>query len=73
MLNLSKGPAMWSPRTQNDRQLFANEWRLMLEQTPNLDFWQDMVSGLLMEDGKLCGVVTSMGIKIRAKAVVLTN
>lgn len=73
MLNMSKGPAMWSPRTQNDRMVFANEWRLMLEQTPNLDFWQDTVSGLLIEDGKLCGVVTSMGIEIRSKAVVLTN
>ncbi len=73
MLNLSKGPAMWSPRTQNDRQLFANEWRLMLERTPNLDFWQDTVSGLIIEDGQLSGVVTSMGLKIRSKAVVLTN
>jgi len=73
MLNLSKGPAMWSPRTQNDRMLFANEWRMMLEQTPNLDFWQDMVSGILIENGKACGVVTGMGLKIRAKAVVLTN
>ncbi len=73
MLNLSKGPAMWSPRTQNDRQLFANEWRMMLEQTPNLDFWQDMVSGLIIENGKVAGVITSMGLKIRAKAVVLTN
>ena len=73
MLNLSKGPAMWSPRTQNDRMMFANEWRLMLEQTPNLDFWQDMVSELIIEDGKVMGVITSMGIKIFSKAVVLTN
>lgn len=73
MLNLSKGPAMWSPRTQNDRMLFANEWRMMLEQTPNLDFWQDMVSGLIVEDGRVAGVITGMGIKIRSKAVVLTN
>jgi tRNA uridine 5-carboxymethylaminomethyl modification enzyme len=73
MLNKSKGPAMWSPRTQNDRMLFAAEWRNMLEQTKNLDFWQDMVSSLIMENGKLCGVRTSMGIEFRCKAVVLTN
>lgn len=73
MLNRSKGPAMWSPRAQSDRWRFAEEWRLMLERTPNLDFWQDMVSGLLMEDGKLCGVITSMGLEVRGKAVVLTN
>ena len=73
MLNKSKGPAMWSPRTQNDRMLFAAEWRNMLEQTKNLDFWQDMVSSLIIENGKLCGVRTSMGIEFRCKAVVLTN
>ena len=73
MLNRSKGPAMWSPRTQNDRMLFAEQWRLMLEQTPNVDFWQDMVSGLLVEKGKVCGVVTGMGIEFRSRAVVLTN
>lgn len=73
MLNRSKGPAMWSPRTQNDRMLFALEWRQMLENTPNLDFWQDMVPELLVEKGKVVGVKTSMGIEIRAKAVVLTN
>jgi tRNA uridine 5-carboxymethylaminomethyl modification enzyme len=73
MLNRSKGPAMWSPRTQNDRMLFALEWRKMLEETPNVDFWQDMVSGILIIDGKACGVVTSMGIKIKSKAVILTN
>ena len=73
MLNRSKGPAMWSPRTQNDRMRFAEEWRMMLEQTPNVDFWQDMVSGLLVEEGKVTGVVTSMGIEFRSKAVVLTN
>jgi tRNA uridine 5-carboxymethylaminomethyl modification enzyme len=73
MLNRSKGPAMWSPRTQNDRMLFALEWRKMLEETPNVDFWQDMVSGILIKDGKACGVVTSMGIKIKSKAVILTN
>ena len=73
MLNLSKGPAMWSPRTQNDRMLFAETWRLKLESTPNLDFWQDMVNGLLVEGGKVVGVKTGMGQKVRAKAVVLTN
>jgi len=73
MLNRSKGPAMWSPRTQNDRNLFAEEWRLALEQTPNVDFWQEMVSGLLIENGKVVGIRTQMGIEIKAKAVVLTN
>lgn len=73
MLNRSKGPAMWSPRTQNDRLLFATEWRLMLEQTPNVDFWQDMVTGLIVERDVCCGVTTQMGIPIRAKTVVLTN
>ncbi|MCT4123261.1 tRNA uridine-5-carboxymethylaminomethyl(34) synthesis enzyme MnmG [Elizabethkingia anophelis] len=73
MLNLSKGPAMWSPRTQNDRMLFAAEWRSMLEQTPNLDFFQDMVKSLVIENNKVAGVVTSLGIEIKAKAVVLTN
>jgi tRNA uridine 5-carboxymethylaminomethyl modification enzyme len=73
MLNRSKGPAMWSPRTQNDRQRFAEEWRLALERTPNLDFWQDMVSGLLLEAGRLRGVRTGLGLEIRSKAVVLTN
>ena len=73
MLNLSKGPAMWSPRTQNDRMLFAEEWRLMLEQTPNLDFFQDMVKSLIIENDTVVGVVTSLGIEIRGKAVVLTN
>ncbi|WP_118974040.1 tRNA uridine-5-carboxymethylaminomethyl(34) synthesis enzyme MnmG [Taibaiella koreensis] len=73
MLNKSKGPAMWSPRTQNDRMLFAQTWREMLEQTPNLDFWQDMVKGLLISDGAVKGVITGMGREVRAKAVVLTN
>lgn len=73
MLNLSKGPAMWSPRTQNDRMLFAYEWRLALENTPNLDFFQDMVKSLIIENHKVTGVVTSLGIQIRAKSVVLTN
>jgi tRNA uridine 5-carboxymethylaminomethyl modification enzyme len=73
MLNLSKGPAMWSPRTQNDRMLFAEEWRLALENTPNLDFFQDMVKQLIIENNKVAGVVTSLGIEIKAHSVVLTN
>jgi len=75
MLNRSKGPAMWSPRTQNDRMLFAAEWRKMLEQTPNVDFWQDMVRELIIsKDGKRVeGVISGMGIAFHAKAVVLTN
>lgn len=73
MLNRSKGPAMWSPRTQNDRMLFAWEWRLLLEATPNVLFWQDMVKRLLVENGKAVGVVTAMGQEFIAGAVVLTN
>ena len=73
MLNLSKGPAMWSPRTQNDRMLFSTEWRLTLENTPNLDFFQDMVKELIIENNKVTGVVTSIGIKFKSKSVVLTN
>jgi len=73
MLNRSKGPAMWSPRTQNDRKRFAEEWRLALERTPNVDFWQDMVSSLIIKDNKVCGVKTSIGVEIEADAVVLTN
>ena len=73
MLNRSKGPAMWSPRAQSDRLRFAEEWRLMLEATPNVDFWQDMVDGLIIKGGKVIGVTTSMGLKIAAKTVVLTN
>ena len=73
MLNKSKGPAMWSPRVQSDRMRFAEEWRLMLEQTPNLDFYQEMVSGLIIENGKIKGVKTSLGVEIHAKAIVLTN
>ena len=73
MLNLSKGPAMWSPRTQNDRLMFAEEWRLALENTPNLDFFQDMVKQLIIENNQVAGVVTSLGIEIKAKSVVLTN
>jgi len=73
MLNKSKGPAMWSPRVQSDRMRFAEEWRLMLENTPNLDFYQEMVKGLLIKNSKIEGVVTSLGIEIKAKTVVLTN
>lgn len=73
MLNRSKGPAMWSPRTQNDRLLFAQEWRWMLERTPGVDFWQDMVTEVLVDKGRCVGVKTSMGIEIKGKAVVLTN
>jgi tRNA uridine 5-carboxymethylaminomethyl modification enzyme len=73
MLNRSKGPAMWSPRSQNDRMLFAEEWRLALEQTPNVDFWQEMITGLLVKDGGVYGVRTGIGIEIRSKTVVLTN
>ena len=73
MLNRSKGPAMWSPRAQNDRMLFHLKWREMLEKTPNLEFYQDMVKGLLVEGKECKGVITSMGHEIRAKSVVLTN
>ncbi len=73
MLNLSKGPAMWSPRTQNDRMKFAEEWRLALERTPNVDFWQEMVSGLLVENNRVTGVKTALGLKIKSKSVILTN
>jgi tRNA uridine 5-carboxymethylaminomethyl modification enzyme len=73
MLNKSKGPAMWSPRVQSDRMRFSEEWRLMLEQTPNLDFYQEMVSGLIIANGKVEGIRTSLGIEIKAKSVVLTN
>ncbi|MCM4155006.1 tRNA uridine-5-carboxymethylaminomethyl(34) synthesis enzyme MnmG [Gramella sp. AN32] len=73
MLNKSKGPAMWSPRVQSDRMRFAEDWRLKLEQTPNLDFYQEMVSGLIIENGKITGVRTSLGLEIKAKSVVCTN
>ena len=73
MLNKSKGPAMWSPRVQSDRMRFAEEWRLLLEQTANLDFYQEMVNGLLIEGEKVVGVRTSLGIEVKAKTVVLTN
>lgn len=73
MLNKSKGPAMWSPRVQSDRMRFSDEWRSMLENTPNLDFYQEMVAGILSENGKIVGVKTSLGVEIKAKTVVLTN
>jgi tRNA uridine 5-carboxymethylaminomethyl modification enzyme len=73
MLNRSKGPAMWSPRAQSDRMLFHLKWREMLENTPNLDFYQDMVKSLLVKDGKVFGVVTGLGHEIKGKSVVLTN
>jgi tRNA uridine 5-carboxymethylaminomethyl modification enzyme len=73
MLNRSKGPAMWSPRTQNDRMLFATTWREMLEQTPNVDFYQDMVRSLLVKDGRCYGVVTGLGHEIKSKSVVVTS
>lgn len=73
MLNKSKGPAMWSPRVQSDRMRFAEEWRLMLERTPNLDFYQEMVKGLIIENDKIKGIRTSLGVEIKAKTVVLTN
>ncbi|MDP4244330.1 MAG: tRNA uridine-5-carboxymethylaminomethyl(34) synthesis enzyme MnmG [Bacteroidota bacterium] len=73
MLNRSKGPAMWSPRAQNDRMLFAATWREMLEKTPNIDFYQDMVSSILIRNGKACGVVTGLGHQIHSKAVVVTS
>ena len=73
MLNRSKGPAMWSPRSQNDRARFSEEWRLMLERTPNVDFWQEMVSEILVEDKRAVGIKTALGLEIRSKSVVLTN
>ena len=73
MLNKSKGPAMWSPRVQSDRMRFAEDWRLMLEQTQNLDFYQEMVTGLLIKGGRCVGVKTSLGLEISSRAVVLTN
>ncbi len=73
MLNLSKGPAMWSPRTQNDRMRFAEEWRLLLERNVNVDFWQDMCTGLIIEGDKVVGVRTSIGVEVKGRSVVLTN
>ena len=73
MLNRSKGPAMWSPRAQNDRMLFAAKWRELLEKTPNLDFWQDMVKELIVKDHRVLGIITALGIRFYSKAVILTN
>src|SRR5580700_11211956 len=73
MLNKSKGPGMWSPRSQSDRMLFAATWREMLEKTPNVDFYQDMVSSLLVKENKVYGVITGLGHEIQAKAVVVTS
>ena len=73
MLNRSKGPAMWSPRAQNDRMLFSLKWRELLEKTSNLDFYQDMVNGLLIKEGRCCGIITGLGHEIKAKSVILTN
>ncbi len=73
MLNRSKGPAMWSPRAQSDRMLFSAKWRVMLEAHPNIDFWQEMVSGILVKEGRVVGVRTGMGLEIPGKSVVLTN
>ncbi len=73
MLNKSKGPAMWSPRAQSDRMLFARKWRNMLEANENVDFWQEMITGIVVKDGRAIGVKTGMGLEIKSKAVVLTN
>ena len=73
MLNLSKGPAMWSPRAQSDRMQFARKWRNMLEAHPNIDFWQEMVTGIIIKDGRAVGIHTGMGIEIEGQSVVLTN
>lgn len=73
MLNKSKGPAMWSPRTQNDRQMFAQKWRQVLEEIPNVDFWQEMISGIIIKGDQVYGVKTGMGLEIQAKSVILTN
>lgn len=73
MLNKSKGPAMWSPRAQSDRMMFAAKWREMLEANENIDFWQEMISGIVVKDGRCCGIKTGIGIEIESKSVVLTN
>src|SRR5688572_1798642 len=73
MLNRSKGPAMWSPRAQNDRMLFSQTWRQMLEETANVDFYQDMVKEILVKDGRAAGVITGLGHQIQSNCVVLTN
>src|SRR6187399_1741208 len=73
MLNQSKGPAMWSPRTQNDRMRFSEEWRLTLERNKNIDFWQETVNEIIVKDKRAVGVKTQLGIEIKSKSVVLTN
>lgn len=73
MLNRSKGPAMWSPRAQSDRMVFARKWRNLLEAHPNIDFWQEMVTGILVKDGRVAGVRTGMGLEIESKSVILTS
>ena len=73
MLNKSKGPAMWSPRVQSDRMRFAEDWRMMLEKTSNLDFYQEMVVGIIIKGGSCVGVKTSLGLEIKSRSVVLTN
>ena len=73
MLNRSKGPSMWSPRAQSDRMLFAAKWRKMLEEHPNIDFWQEMITGIIVKDGAAKGVYTSIGLEIPGRSVVLTN
>jgi tRNA uridine 5-carboxymethylaminomethyl modification enzyme len=73
MLNRSKGPAMWSPRSQNDRMLFATKWREMLEQTPNVDFYQDMAKSIIVKDGRACGIITGLGHEVRSRSVVITS
>ena len=73
MLNRSKGPAVWSPRAQSDRMIFSTKWRELLESTPNLDFYQDSVVGLVVNNNSVCGVLTQLGLTIRSKTVVLTN
>jgi tRNA uridine 5-carboxymethylaminomethyl modification enzyme len=73
MLNKSKGPAMWSPRAQSDRMMFAAKWREMLESNENIDFWQEMITGIVVKDGRCCGIKTGIGIEIESKSVVLTN
>ena len=73
MLNKSKGPAMWSPRAQSDRMMFAAKWRQMLEANENIDFWQEMVTGIIVKDGRCCGIKTGIGLDIESESVVLTN
>ena len=73
MLNKSKGPAMWSPRTQNDRMLFAAKWREAMENNPNVDLWQDMVVSLLIKENRVIGVKTSLGVEVHSKSVILTS